>query len=259
MNPTERQAYILEHVMQEEFASIEELASYFQLSEQTLRKDVNELCKEGLLRRCYGGVELPSKRINTSYEARKILHLNEKKTIASMVAEQIHDGASLFISIGTTPEVVARALLKHQNLKIFTNNLHVALVCSENPSFEVTLFGGKVRNQYGDILGHEIESFFSAYHVDYGLFGVGAIGNDGTLLDFTEEEMRAREAIARSSEKVFLVADSSKFSRKAYVKGGNITQVGAFFCDQEPPEHLSLLAQKNGVELYFPVPQRLAI
>jgi len=252
MNPTQRQAYILEHVMQEESASIEALATHFQLSEQTLRKDVNELCREGLLRRCHGGVELPSKRINTSYEARKILHLSEKKLIAATVAQHIPDGASLFISIGTTPEVVARALLKHKHLKIFTNNLHVALVCCENPSFEVTLLGGKVRNQYGDVLGREVEEFFSAYRVDFGLFGVGAIGEDGTLLDFTEEEMRAREAIARSSEHVFLVADTSKFSRKAYVKGGNLANMDAFFCDQTPPPHLLSLLQTHGVKLYCP-------
>ena len=128
---------------------------------------------------------------------------------------------SLFFSIGTTPEIIAKELINHTNLKIFTNNINVALVCCENPTFEIVLHGGVIRNKHRDILGNDIENFFSSYSVDYGIYGVGAIEEDGSLLDFTHEEVQAREAINKYSKKVFLAADFSKFDRKAFIRGGN--------------------------------------
>ncbi|RXJ68168.1 DeoR family transcriptional regulator [Halarcobacter ebronensis] len=252
MKPKERQAYILEKIRQEKFASVEELSNIFCVSLQSIRKDVNDLCKEGLLRRVYGGVEIPVQQDNISYDSRKIIHYDEKNSIAKLIAKQIPNNSSLFFSIGTTPEIIAKELINHENLKIFTNNINVALVCCENPTFEVVLHGGLVRNKHRDILGNDIENFFSKYSVDFGIYGVGAIEEDGSLLDFTHEEIQAREAINRYSKRVFLAADFSKFERKAHIRGGNISMVDNFFCDKKPPENIYEILKRNEVELHFP-------
>lgn len=142
-------------------------------------------------------------------------------------------------------------MLEHKNLKIFTNNINVALVCCENPTFEVTLHGGLIRNKHRDILGNDIEKFFSSYSVDYGIYGVGAIEKDGSLLDFTQEEFQARETISKHSKKVLLVADYSKFERNAYIRGGNISKVDFLFCDKKPPANICEIAKANGVMLVY--------
>ena len=252
MKPKERQAYIVEKVRQEKFASVEDLSKIFKVSLQSIRKDINDLCKEGLLRRVYGGVEIPVQRDNISYTSRKIIHYDEKRAIAKLIAKQIPDNSSLFFSIGTTPEIIAKELIKHQNLKIFTNNINVALVCCENPSFEIVLHGGLIRNKHRDIVGNDIEGFFSTYSVDFGIYGVGAIEEDGSLLDFTHEEVIAREAINQYSKKIFLAADFSKFDRKAYIRGGNISMVDTLFCDKKPPQHICEILEKSEVDFYFP-------
>lgn len=252
MKPKERQAYILEKVRQEKFASVEELSKIFNVSLQSIRKDVNDLCKEGLLRRVYGGVEIPAKTDNISYTSRKIIHYDSKKSIAKLIACQIPNNSSLFFSIGTTPEIIAKELINHTNLRIFTNNINVALVCCENPTFEIVLHGGVIRNKHRDILGNDIENFFSSYSVDFGIYGVGAIEEDGSLLDFTHEEVQAREAINKYSKKVFLAADFSKFDRKAFIRGGNISMVDSFFCDKKPNKNICDILEKNQVKLYFP-------
>lgn len=251
MKPKERQAYILEKVRQNTSVTIEELGQIFQVSLQSLRKDVNELCKKGLLRRVYGGVEIMLQKDNISYETRQILHFQEKKIIAKEVAKHIPNGSSLFFSIGTTPEMVVKELLTHKNLKIITNNINVALTCSKNNSFHIILHGGVVRNKFGDILGSDIEDFFSKYQADFGIFGAGAIDEDGALLDFTHEELKARQSIKKHSKKVFLVADFSKFQRKAFIKGGYLTEADAFFCDKKPPEKIYSILQKSKTELFY--------
>ncbi len=252
MKPKERRAYILEKTRQEKFASIDDLSKKFSVSVQIIRKDVNILCESGYLKRVRGGVKMPVGNDNISYDNRRIIHFDAKKQIAKMVAKEIPDGSSLFFSIGTTPEIVAKELIKHKNLKIFTNNINVALVCCANESFEIILLGGKVRNKHRDILGKDIEDFFSSYHVDFGIFGVGAIEKDGTLLDFTQDELLARETIKRCSKKAFLVADYSKFNRKAYIKGGKIKEIDSFFCDQIPPKSIFKIIESNNIELFLP-------
>jgi DeoR family glycerol-3-phosphate regulon repressor len=89
------------------FVSIDELAQRFAVTTQTIRRDINHLCEEGVLRRYHGGAGLPSSVENLAYSTRQILCLEEKRRIARLVAGHIPDHASLFINIGTTTEEVA--------------------------------------------------------------------------------------------------------------------------------------------------------
>lgn len=239
VTPEERRARIAEQVRQGGFVSIEELARVFGRTEQTIRRDVNVLCDEGVLRRRHGGVELPVERENLPYESRKVLNMHEKQAIAALVAMQVPDGASLFFSIGTTPELVAQALRHHAHLRVFTNNLNVAVTCTANPTFDVTIAGGRLRNRNRDVVGPDVEAFFSQYQVDFGIFGVGGIDADGGLLDFTDEEVRAREAILANSRRAILIADHSKFGRNAIVRGGALTDVDVFCTDCALPAGLA--------------------
>ena len=252
--PTERQAGIVELVRADGFRTIEQLAERFVVTPQTIRRDVNALCDEGLLRRRHGGVEPALEHENIAYRARKVLNVNDKRKIAALVAREIPNGASLFFSIGTTPELVANALLQHRDLRIFTNNLNVAYVAATNDSFEVTLIGGRLRNRDRDVLGPEVEAFFNSYKVDYGIFGVGGIDPDGSLLDFDEQEVRARSAILKNARKSYLVADHTKFGRNAVVRGGSLLDVSAFFTDCPPPDHITRIIEKSGVTLHVPEP-----
>jgi DeoR family glycerol-3-phosphate regulon repressor len=247
--PQERRARIAEAVRQTGFVKIETLAAQFEVTEQTIRRDVNALCDEGILRRRHGGVEPPMGRENLPYDNRKVLNLPEKQLIASLVAARIPDGASLFFSIGTTPELVAQALDRHTALRVFTNNLNVAAACCGNPTFEVTIVGGRLRNRYRDVVGHEVNQFFSQYKVDFGIFGVGGIDTEGGLLDFAEEEVRARETILANCRCSILIADHTKFGRNAVVRGGSITDVDVFCTDQPLAPAMARRLEQAGVEV----------
>jgi DeoR family glycerol-3-phosphate regulon repressor len=241
---TARQREIADLVQSNGFASVEALAERFEVTTQTIRRDLTRLCEHGILRRTHGGVEPPAPVGNLHYARRQILNLPQKRAIAETVAGRVPDGASLAFSIGTTPEIVMQALTRHQGLRIFTNNLHVAFSASQNPGFEVTIAGGRLRHGDRDILGADTERFFSSYKVDIGIFGVAGVDADGTLLDFHEDEVAARQAILANCRRAFLVLDASKFGRPAHVRGGHITEVAGVFCDTPlPPTIASLLAE----------------
>jgi len=246
---TERQIEIAEMIRESDFLDVESLANRFDVTSQTIRRDLTVLCDHGLARRRHGGVEKPLTGGNLAYRSRQILNNAAKKAIAREVARRIPHGASVAFSIGTTPEIVAQALLAHEGLKVFTNNLNVAMLCCGNPTFEVTVVGGTVRNSDRDVLGPDVQRFFSAYKVDFGVYGVGGVEDDGTLLDFHPDEVAARQAIRENSRNSFLVLDASKFMRPAHIRGGRIEEVDCVFCDQRPPRAITERLNGAGVEL----------
>ncbi|MCL4138876.1 UNVERIFIED_CONTAM: hypothetical protein GTU68_019112 [Idotea baltica] len=191
-----RQAEIADLVQKTGFASVEDLAERFEVTTQTIRRDVNGLCELGILRRTHGGVEPPAPAANIHYSTRQILNLREKQLIAKLVAGHVDSNQALAFSIGTTPEIVMQALTGHDKLAVFTNNLNVAFTASVNPSFQVTIAGGRLRHGDRDVLGSAAQAFFANYKVDIGIFGVAGVDEDGTLLDFHEDEVAA--SVSRS-------------------------------------------------------------
>ena len=249
MNLSERQAKIADLVRENGFLSVETLSDRFDVSTQTIRRDLNILCNYGLARRRHGGIERTSDSGNLTYGSRQILERSAKQAIALEVAKHVPDGASLAFSIGTTPQVVAEALVHHENLKIFTNNLNIAMLSCANPSFEVNIAGGRLRNNDRDILGTGIESFLSSYMVDFGIYGVAGVSERGTLLDFYEEEVRARELVRQNSRRTFLVLDHTKFGRVAHVRGGLISEASKVFCNAAPPDPIQEILEQSDTEL----------
>ena len=243
-----RRGDIVDLARQEGFVSIEALAEKFDVTPQTIRRDINELCDQGVLERLHGGARLPSSTENTAYPERQVLFSEEKRRIAKLVAEHVPEQASLFINIGTTNEAIAEALLNHRGLSVITNNLNVASILSANPDFRVIIAGGQVRPHDRGIVGEATLDLIKQFKVDIGIIGISAIEEDGALLDFDYREVRVAQAILENSRKVYLAADHSKFGRSAMARLGSIEQVDAFFTDRAPPMAVAdKLAQADAV------------
>ncbi len=250
----QRQQQILEMVQQQGFAAVEALAQGFDVTPQTIRRDLNELCQQGLVRRFHGGVGLSTSVENVAYETRKIMLLEEKQRIARAVADQIPDRASVFINIGTTTEEVARALRDHDGLHVITNDLNVATILSSNPTCKVIIAGGVVRHRDRGITGEATIDFIRQFKVDFGIIGISAIDSDGTLLEFDYHEVRVAQAIIENSRKVFLAADHTKFNRNALVRLGHLSQIHALFTDEQPPKDIAASIAEHKVILHIAAP-----
>ena len=249
MDLTARQAEISDLLRQEEFIAVESLAERFDVTTQTVRRDINALCDFGQARRRHGGVEPLSTEGNLAYGTRQVLNRVAKRAIAKNVARSIPDGSSISLGIGTTPEMVMRALLSHKDLKIYTNNIIIAQTASANPSFEVYCSGGRIRSGDFDMLGSPVESFFNSYKTDFGVFGVAGVDMDGVLLDFYDEEVNIRRVIVENCREGLLVLDHEKFGRTAHVRGGQIQDVAKVFCDQLPPKEIQQLINDSNSQL----------
>ncbi|MBF1229343.1 MAG: DeoR family transcriptional regulator, partial [Haemophilus parainfluenzae] len=117
MKQSLRHQKIIELVKLKGYASTEELVIELEVSPQTIRRDLNILAEQDLIRRHHGGAAPSSTAENSDYIERKQFFPSQKSAIAREVAKRIPNGASLFIDIGTTPEAVASALLNHERLR----------------------------------------------------------------------------------------------------------------------------------------------
>lgn len=249
-----RKEQIIEIVTREGYVSIDELVNQFKVTPQTIRRDLNQLAEDGLLDRHHGGAGTLSSTQNTAYKMRKELEQDGKRTIAKMIADDIPDGASLFVNIGTTTEAVAHELLARNNLRIVTNNLHVASILAEREDFRVIVTGGEVRHRDGGIIGEQTVDIVKQFQMDFAIIGVSGIHEDGTLLDFDYREVKVAQAIMENSRRVLLCADHTKFGRNAMVRLGNISQIDDLYTDQCPQDAMSEVLGLAGVTIHCPKP-----
>lgn len=208
-----------------------EITSMFNVSVQTIRKDLNELSELGLVRRVHGGISLPGTNHNVSFSHRKVMNLAAKQAVARKVVSLLPEDSSVFIGIGTTLEQVAIALLDHPGLTVVTNNINVALTLSNNLNIQTYLAGGLVRPADQDTMGSETAEFFNKFNIQYGVFGVGGLSQKGQLLDFSTEESSVSRTIMKNSETRILVADHSKINRYAPVVTGTLGDIDVLIID----------------------------
>lgn len=244
-----RHAEILQLAKERGRVLVDDLAGHFNVTPQTIRKDLNELCDRRLLSRIHGGALFPSGIENVEYEARRKIAADEKEAIGKAAAKLIPDNASLFINIGTTTEAVSTALLDHNGLMVITNNINVANRMRVFPSIEVVIAGGVVRGSDGGIVGEAAVDFIKQFKVDYAVIGTSAIDHDGALLDFDFREVKVAQAIIANSRHVILVADSTKFERTAPVRIGHLSQVDTFITERCDLESIRQICRDAEVEL----------
>lgn len=244
-----RQKQILAFARKTGNVLVDELAVHFDVTPQTIRKDLNELCDARQMTRTHGGAMLSSGVENVAYETRRSIAGAEKQLIGAHAASLIPNNCSLFINIGTTTEEVARALVHHTGLLVITNNLHVATMLSPCKGIDVIIVGGMVRKADGGIVGETTVDAIRQFKVDYAVMGVSAIDEEGALLDFDYREVRAAQAILENSRNVILTADSIKFSRSAPVRIGHMADVDIFVTDAPPPEKIIDLCLHKGVKI----------
>lgn len=244
-----RQLDIVELARKSRRIQVEALAEQFDVTPQTIRKDLNDLCDRGFLQRVHGGAVLSSGVANFGYDARRELAAEQKHGIGIKAASLIPDNCSLLINIGTTTEQVAMALLGKHGIMAITNNINVVNILSRNPEIDVIVAGGIVRRSDGGVVGEAAVDFIRQFKVDFAVIGTSAIDADGSLLDYDYREVKVAQAIIENSRHTILVADSMKYERTAPVRIGHISQMESFVTDSQPPDDLVQICRENDVRI----------
>lgn len=244
-----RHQQIIDSARESGRVSVDDLSDLLNVTPQTIRRDLNDLCDQGQLTRVHGGAVLESGVANMAYEARRNIAADVKEAIGALCAEAVPDDASMFINIGTTTEAVARALNNHRDLMVITNNLNVANILADNAHCDVVVTGGMLRRSDGGLVGESTVDTVQQFKADIAIIGVSAIDEDGALLDFDYREVRVSQAIIANARKVYLVADSSKLERSAPIRIGHISEIHSVFTDNLESDGLRQICKQHGVNI----------
>lgn len=247
--PNPRQEKLLQEVIDKSYSTVDELAELLQVSTQTIRRDIKKLSEERLIVRHHGGASSPSSTINLDYEIRKVSETEEKNAIGKRIAQMIPDNSTVFITIGTTTEVIATHLLNKSDLQIVTNSLRVANILHSNKSFDVLIPSGKIRASNGGIIGTEVIDFVKNFRFDYLISSAGSMDQDGTLLEYDLNETAVAQSVMSSARNVLVALDSTKFVPKGSIELGNIQDATVFFTDEEPPKDIREMLDNNKVKI----------
>lgn len=242
-NLSDRQDKILALLNREGRVLVDDLAHTFDVSTQTIRKDLNDLCDRGLASRIHGGARAGRSISNVDYEHRRLLSRDGKEVIGAATAGLIPDECSLMMNIGTTTEQVARSLYGHNGLVVISNNVNIINTLMGSRAKELILAGGSVRPSDGAIVGEAAVEFISRFKADYAVIGASSLDADGAILDYDAREVSVARAILRNARTKILVADGSKFGRSAPVRICEIGEVDIFVTDEEPTEEFRRAAE----------------
>lgn len=257
MSVTRRQNVILDWVQEQKQVAVDDLAEHFGVTTQTIRRDLNKLCEQGLLRRHYGGVSLPPRPLNVSIHIRRSRYVARKEVLAKAVAALIPNHTTISMGVGSTVAQVARALVNHQGLKVLTNNLNVAAALSVNSDIEVIVSGGQYRHADNDVVGPEVTDFYSSFIADFGIFSAGALDLDNGVMDFDVREAEATRAIIANTRQRVLVADHSKWTQNASCKVATFNYVDRFYTEAIMPEQRAKIPKSVNLHL-CPLPFPIA-
>ena len=257
--PAGRKAELAAHVAEMGQVTVARLAKRFDVSADTIRRDLDQLDADGVLIRTHGGaVSLTSfPRPDTGLDVRARVQASAKDRIGTLAASIVPDGSSLLINAGTTTLALVRHLGDHRDLTIATNSLAIPAEISPKAMRDLYVFGGAVRLSaqatVGPIAFPQLPSRSEVdIHCDIALICVGAVSHDsGYSTSNLGEAAMMNEMMGRAA-RVAVLADSTKFGRRLFAQVAELGRADWFITDTAPPEDLAEALRLAGVEVLIP-------
>ncbi len=241
-----RKARILDSLRLSGEASVEELAGRFGVSASTIRRDLNALSAEGLLRRVRGGGRIEPDPVSLSEIEHQ--HRTEKGRIAARAAELVADGDVVLIDIGTTTALLAHHL-RGRRLTVLTSSLAVVDELLGDDAVELIVLGGVVRKNYLSMVGALTEQALAQVRATRCFLGTSGIRADGAVGDSTGMEVPVKKAMIASSQQVVLLADGSKYPGSGLFTVCAAAEVTTLVTDADADAATVRVMQESGVEV----------
>ncbi|MDA3956864.1 DeoR/GlpR family DNA-binding transcription regulator [Oceanispirochaeta sp.] len=245
----ERHQLILGILDEESSAQVDELSRRFEVSKNTIRRDLNILEELGFLIRSKGGaVKSRTQQSPRSFDERQILNRSCKKSIARKAAELILEGETIILASGTSTLELAGYLKNRDHLTVITNSLDIAQVLSDEKRLTLILCGGIYDSQSRSMIGMPAELFFRDIHVDKLFMAVKALDEEG-IYDMNMKETPVKQSMIRTAEELVVLADHTKIGKKSLNRIEPLFRIDSIICDVLPPEHLLVSFRSAGIDI----------
>ena len=246
----ERRNKIMEILREDGIVKVSELMKLFDVSIETIRRDLEYLEEHGMLGRVYGGaVPVQPRATEPSYQTREIKHYKEKKAIGERAVELVKDEDVIAVDIGTTTLEFAKALVGKRRVTVIINSMKIAMVLSEDADIRVLMVGGEVRRGEFSVSGFLADNDMGHFITDKYFIGVGGLSLSKGITDYHLEESNLRRIVIKNTQKVIALADYSKIGAVAMNKICGLDQVDTLVTDSNVESFVVEGLRDNNVEV----------
>lgn len=246
----ERKVFIINQVNEKNTVQVNDLAEQLNVSAMTIRRDLIELEKEGLIRRIHGGATNSRARsFEPPLDLRSSQNVEVKQQIGNAAAKLIAVGDAIALDVGSTTTEVAQHLPKNSNLTIITPSLPIATLLYKHPTYRVILTGGIIRQGETSLVGDLAVKAFEGLYFDKLFLGVGGISHESGFTEFNWDDVLVKKAMIKSAKEIYVVADSSKFDQVAFISIAPLEKADYLITNKEPSEPLKQALEEAGVSI----------
>lgn len=236
--------------------SVTALVESMEVSEATVRRDLDELARRGVLERVRGGAcrQRAAVRPEADFSAFSVVagqESQEKRSIARLAAHQIEDGDVVALDIGTTVFAMCD-YLRSRRITVVTASLAVVRALSNAPSIDLVVMGGVLRPNYESMVGILTESCFRQVRVDVAFLGAAGVRADGSVLDSTPSEVPIKRAMLEISSRSWLLADHQKFPGSGFLEIASLHDFTGVISDAAPTSEQLDLPPDSRLEVLTP-------
>lgn len=250
MLPIERRNTIKNIMNEKKSVTVSELSQFFNVTEETIRRDLNILEKEGVLIRTYGGAFIQEGTLNQiDYSLREANHVESKKNIAAKCIEFVQNGDSVFLDSSTTAAYIAKALCK-MKLTVLTDSLKIMNMLSGCENIKLIGTGGELSQRSMSFIGPGAIHSINQYYVDVAFISCRSISLENHITDSNEYLAQVRQHIIDRSNKTFVVADYSKFGRTSFYHICHFHKIHAIVTDKILDQDWHATLGKYNVKVY---------
>jgi len=236
IKPSIRQARIVELVSQQNAVTVEHLAADFNISPETIRRDLSILADAGRIRKVHGGARPAQLQEEGPFDDRMNRNALAKRVIAEKAARLISPGQTLFMDTGSTTLICAEVLSKIDNLTIITNSSRIAATFANGSGgARVYLLGGEYRADNAQSVGAITVEEIGRYNADCAILTISALDTCGAM-DFSHEEAQVARAMVGASSRVVVAVDSTKFSQRTVFNVCELSQIDTLVVDAPPAD-----------------------
>lgn len=247
-----RKIKILAMLKQEGRVQVRAIAKELQVSDETVRRDLERLDKEGQLKKVYGGaVKIEAKTFELPFEEKRMMNTKEKRAICKQAAELVQEDDIIFIGNWTTPLEIVRFLGNKPKITVITPSLPVLLLALDHFPGKIIFIGGEIDNNQKYTSGPLSENMIRQLKANKAFIAAGGISDVNGVTDYDINGSSISRKMMERSDEVIILADHSKFGETAFSYMCELTDATKLITDKHCPKEWRNIVLKKGIQLYI--------
>ncbi|MCR5746999.1 MAG: DeoR/GlpR family DNA-binding transcription regulator [Lachnospiraceae bacterium] len=255
MLSAERRNLILQEAQVKKKVFVNDLSKRFNVSEETIRRDLEKLDEDGFVKKGYGGAVL-----NEDYGTDLPLNIRcktnpeGKSKIADLTEDEIVSGDHIFLDASSTTAFISRMLKKKEiaKLSVITNSIENAVTLGSIDGTHVILTGGTLKYESMSLMGAKTLETIGQYHMDKAFISCNGLDMESGITEGNDDTVSVKQAAIEASDKIYLVVDSEKFGRTSFSQVCDLSRIDVLITDRKPSkEWLDRLKELN-IRIIYP-------